>query len=811
MDVSAILQQLTAEEKAALCAGKDFWFLQGVPRLGAPSIMVADGPHGLRKQTSSQGFALGDNVPATCFPTASALASTWNRDLLQAVGAALGEEALAEGVGVVLGPGVNIKRSPLGGRNFEYFSEDPYLSSAMAAAFIQGVQGTGVGASIKHFAVNNQETRRMSIDAQVDERALREIYLASFEQAVKSAQPWTVMAAYNKLNGVACCEHRELLTAIVRDEWGYGGLVLSDWGAVDQRAPALAAGLDLAMPGLPGEAGAEIVQAVRQDRLPQASLDQAARRVLTLIAKAAAQPAGPADGGRCDHHNLARQAASEGAVLLKNTGGALPLARQEAVAVIGALARFPRYQGAGSSQVTPSRLDTAYDGMAQRVGEARLRYATGYHPSDETPDPVLLAEAQQAAQGADVAVVFVGLPAAYETEGVDRDHMRLPPSHNALVEAVAQVAHRVVVVLMNGAPVEMPWHGEVQTILEAYLGGQAGGSAVAQLLYGEVNPSGKLAETFPLRLEDHPAHAFFPGGPQTVEYRESIYVGYRYYDAAQTEVLFPFGHGLSYTRFAYSDLRLSAAAIQDAETLTVAITVANCGDRAGQEVVQLYVRDVQTTVFRPMQELRGFAKAQLLPGKAQTVAFPLDRRSFAYYDTELHDWHVESGTFEIRVGASSRDIRATALVEVQGTRPQQPSGTQRGQLAAYYKPTAHGGWPPEAFAALLGRPRPPNAPKQQGRYTLNTPLADMKGSALAWLLRAVIRRQAERAGPVDANGPAARMAQRVADELPLRMLRMGSNGRITPGMLRGLLLMVNGRPLQGLRALLGALRRPSAR
>jgi beta-glucosidase len=813
MDVEATLSQLTLEEKAALCSGRDFWHLEPVPRLGIPAVMVADGPHGLRKQRDAGGsLSLTDNVPATCFPTAVTLASTWNRDLLRQVGAAIGEEARAEGVCVVLGPGVNIKRSPLAGRNFEYYSEDPYLSGALAVAFIEGLQGTGVGASVKHFVANNQETRRLSIDVIVDERALREIYLAGFEHAVKAAQPWTVMAAYSRLNGTYCCEHEELLTGILREEWGFRGLVVSDWGAVNRRVEGLMAGLDLEMPGVASGRDARIIQAVQEGRLRMEVLDRTVERVLALISKAVAAEAAD-DYDRDAHHDLARRAASEGAVLLKNQEEILPLGPDQSIALIGAFAKHPRYQGGGSSGVTPNRMDAAYDAVARRVGaSAELSYAAGYDPQAESGDPALIEEAQRVAQSVEIAVIVVGLPDLYETEGVDRQHMALPAHHDALIEAVAEVNPNVVVVLMNGAPVEMPWQGRARAILEAYLGGQAGGSALAQLLYGEVNPSGKLAETFPCRLEDHPAHAFFPGGPRTVEYRESIYVGYRYYDTADQAVLFPFGHGLSYTSFAYSDLRLSAPEIRDSDELEVTVTVTNTGERAGKEVVQLYVRDIESTVFRPMQELKGFAKVRLEPGASKDVAFTLDRRSFATWDAELQDWHVEAGAFEIRVGASSRDIRAAATVEVIATTSHAPELEQRERLAEYDDPAGHDTFSEEAFAALYGRSLPPNRPERPGEYTLNTPLADMRGSLGASLLRAFIWRQAKDAFEGDEESPMARQAEVFLKEMPLRTLLMSGGGEITLDTLEGLLKLANGHLIQGVRALLRARRggRPSA-
>lgn len=808
MDIQDILSQLTLEEKAALCSGRDFWNLESVPRLGVRSITVTDGPHGLRKQSQRvDGFAPGHTVPATCFPTAVTLASSWNRDLVREVGAAIGEEARAERVSVVLGPGANIKRSPLCGRNFEYYSEDPYLSSAMATAFVEGVQQMGIGTSLKHFVANNQETRRFSINAVVDERALREIYLASFEQAVKVGQPLTVMAAYNRLNGVYCTEHRQLLTEILRDEWGYRGLVMSDWGAVSQRVAGLMAGLDLEMPGLKNDHDPAIVQTVREGRLPMEVLDQAVKRVLTLIDETAVPESAFPQYDRDAHHDLARRAAGEGAVLLKNDQAILPLSSSQSIAVIGAFAKKPRYQGAGSSMVAPNRVHAAYDAIARRVGaSATLSYAAGYDPKADVPDPALIDEARRVAQDAEVALIFAGLPDFYETEGVDRQDMAMPAGHNALIEAVAQANPNTVVVLMNGAPIEMPWHNNVRAILEAYLGGQAGGSAVAQVLYGEVNPSGKLAETFPLRLEDHPAHVFFPGGPRTVEYRESIYVGYRYYDTAAKPVLFPFGHGLSYTGFSYSELHLSAPTVGDTVGLQVTVDVTNIGNRSGQEVVQLYIRDVESTVFRPAQELKGFAKVGLEPGERKTITFALNRRSFAYWDAGLHDWYVEPGEFEIRVGASSRDIRATATVEVTTTGSGNPSISRRERLAEYCEPAGQATFSRDAFAGLYGRPLPPNRAQRPGEYTLNTPVGDMRGSLAARLLRAVIRRQADAGVPADPDSPMARHAESMLEQTPLRMFLLDADGSTTPEMLDGLLQLMNGRLVEGARALVRAIR-----
>ena len=494
-----LLVQMTLEEKASFCSGRDFWHLKGIERLGIPSIMLTDGPHGLRKQTvSGERIDLNASVPATCFPTAAALAATWNRDLVYRVGQALAQECLAEKVAILLGPGANIKRSPLCGRNFEYFSEDPYLTGEMAKAHIQGVQSKGIGTALKHYAANNQESRRMSIDAIVDERALREIYLTGFEIAVRGAQPATVMCAYNRVNGTYCSEHRRLLTEILRDEWGYTGVVVSDWGAVNQRVKGLAAGLDLEMPGSRGQNDALLVKAIEAGELDETVLDRAVERLLTLTLRLTGVLKEDASYDRNAHHALARQVAGEAAVLLKNEGGILPLGAVGSIALIGAFAKTPRHQGAGSSQVKPTRLENLYDELVKLVGhEQTVGYADGYRLRGDTVDQALLGEACSVAAQAAVAIVCVGLPDSFEVEGVDRAHMRLPQSHDALVEAVAGVNPNVVVVLSNGSPVEMPWEDRVKGILEGYLGGQAGGGAIADILTGRVNPSGKLCRDFP--------------------------------------------------------------------------------------------------------------------------------------------------------------------------------------------------------------------------------------------------------------------------------------------------------------------------
>lgn len=668
-DIKGLISQMSLEEKASLCSGADFWHTKPIERLGIPSIMMTDGPHGLRKQDESSGeIGIGNSVPATCFPTAAALASSWNRKLLEKVGETIAKECLAEGVSILLGPGVNIKRSPLCGRNFEYYSEDPYLSTEMAASFIKGVQSKGVGTSLKHFVANNQEHRRLSINALIDERTLREIYLASFEGAVKKAKPWTVMAAYNKVNGEYCSQNKYLLTDILRNEWGFDGFVVSDWGAVDKREKALLAGLELEMPSSNGFGDKKIVEAVRSGKIPEKVLDRAVERLLKIIFKAVENRKDGITYDKEEHHRLAREVAKECVVLLKNEDNILPLKTNSKIAVIGSFAKNVRYQGGGSSHVNPTKVDVPYDEILKVVDNvSNVLYANGYDIESDEVQMELIEKAKKIAKESDVAVIFAGLPEKYESEGYDRENLLLPESQNKLIEEVLKVQKNVIVLLFNGAPVEMPWVNEVRGIMECYLGGQAIGGAIAELLFGRANPSGKLAETFPKKLAHNPSHPYFPGEDDMVEYREGIFVGYRYYDKKEIEPLFPFGFGLSYTSFEYSDLEVDKKQAKDTDTITVKVKVKNVGNVAGKEIVQLYVRDIESSVIRPDKELKGFEKVELKPGEEKIVTFTLDKRAFAYYNTGLKDWYVESGEFEILIGKSSRDIVLKDIVKIEST------------------------------------------------------------------------------------------------------------------------------------------------
>ncbi|MCB1846507.1 MAG: glycoside hydrolase family 3 C-terminal domain-containing protein [Halieaceae bacterium] len=808
---SELVQQLSNAEKATLCTGRTFWELHGVARLGLPSLWVTDGPHGLRKQQGdSDHIGLNDSVPAVCFPPAVGLASTWNRDLLQEIGAALGEACVSEKVSVLLGPGVNIKRSPLCGRNFEYFSEDPYLAGQMGAAWVRGVQSQGVGTSLKHYAANNQESHRMVVDAIVDERTLREIYLPGFEITVTEAQPWTVMCSYNKLNGTYLAENHRLLTGILKDEWGHTGLVVTDWGACNDRVEGIAAGLELEMPGNGGIHTPAVLAALGNGELSEAQLDAAATRVVELILKSRPAFETDRDYDRDAHHLLARQAAEQACVLLKNDGALLPLAKGGKLAVIGALAVAPRYQGSGSSQINPTRLDIPLAEIQRLLGsEQAPRYAAGYNLDDDACDQRLIDEALAIARDADTVVLFAGLPDSYESEGFDRTHMRLPAAQLQLIEAVARLTERLVVVLQNGAPVELPFVDRVPALLETYLGGQAGGSAVARILFGEANPSGKLAETFPARLEDAPCQDWFPGEPRQVQYREGLWVGYRYFSSTETPVAFPFGHGLSYTTFAYHKLRLAGEAgnwtvdatqLGDWDGLRLQCEIENTGAVAGYEIAQLYIGAPSGAVYRPRRELRSFAKVWLEPGQTGTVVFELGSRAFAHWCTHARDWRVAPGEYRVEVGASCADIRLDCALQVLSTHQ---AGPRDPALAPYFEP-AKRAFNELAFAALLGRPLAPVAPARP--YHPNSTLGDVQSTLLGKLLHQVILRTMKKMAPAGSDEKTERMMAAMVAEMPLRNLVVFSRGRFSPRDLQLCIQLMNGQYRTALQTLLSGRR-----
>lgn len=685
LDVKKLVNELTLEEKASLCSGADFWHTKAIDRLNIPAAMVSDGPHGIRKQESlADHMGVAESIKAIGFPTASAMACSFDRDLLHKVGDALGEECVAEDLAVLLGPGINMKRSPICGRNFEYYSEDPVVAGELGAAFVNGVQEHGVGTSLKHFAANNQEWRRMSISAEIDERTLREIYLAAFETVVKKAQPWTIMCSYNRINGVYSCENDWLLNKVLRDEWGFEGLVMTDWGAMDERVPSLKAGLDLEMPDCHGETDKLIVKAVQSGELEEPVLDTAVERILTMVdkyltARKGIDPASmvhplPSSVERgydvAAHHALARTTAEQSAVLLKNED-ILPLQKDKKIAFIGEFAKVPRIQGGGSSHINNTSIESALDAAGDSVS-----YAQGFHIDEETTDETLLQEAITLAKESDVAVIFAGLPDSFESEGFDRTHLNMPANQNELIARISEVRPNVVVVLHSGSPIAMPWLDKVAGVLQMYLAGQASGGAAVNLLFGDATPCGKLAETFPLHLEDNPSYLNFPGNRKKVCYQEGVFIGYRYYDKKKMDVLFPFGYGLSYTDFTYSNMKVTVNGknatdvdvIKETDEIVVSADITNTGNCDGAEIVQLYIKNPVVYEIRPEKELRDFAKVFLKAGETKTVTFTLNARAFSYYETRIHDWYAESGDYEILLASSSRDIRLQDTVSITGSK-----------------------------------------------------------------------------------------------------------------------------------------------
>lgn len=655
---------MTLEEKVSLCAGVDFWHLKGVERLGIPSVMVTDGPHGLRRQADkADHLGINQSMESVCFPAGCATASSFDRNLLKKLGEIIGDECQAMNVSTILGPAMNIKRSPLCGRNFEYYSEDPYVSTELGTAMVEGVQSKNIGTSVKHFLANNQEKRRMTVSSEMDERTLREIYLASFEGVVKKAKPWTVMNSYNQINGEYVGDCKKYLTDILRDEWGFNGVVVSDWGAVNERVKALEAGLDLEMP--PNKSNEELLlKAVQEGVLKESVVDQACDRLLNVIFRYTENHIENTVFEYESHHEIAAQIEADCIVLLKNEHHILPLKPEQKIAFIGKYAEAPRYQGGGSSHINSWKVESALEAVS---AFAEVSYAKGFIDEKDEICKDLMAEAVTTAAEADVAVVFAGLPDNFESEGYDRKHMNLPDCQNVLITEILKVQKNVIVILHNGSPVLMPWKNQVQGILEAYLGGQAVGKAVVNVLYGKVNPSGRLAETFPLRVEDTPSYLTYGKGKDKAFYNEGVFVGYRYYSSRKQQVLFPFGYGLSYTTFTYSNLRLNKSEMTDKEKVTVSVTVKNTGTLVGKEVIQLYVESESQEISRPIRELRGFEKIGLEPGEEKTVSFELDMRAFSYWKEEIHDWYAD-GIFKIQIGKNAQEVLLEETFKVTTTK-----------------------------------------------------------------------------------------------------------------------------------------------
>ena len=784
-----IIKQMTLEEKCYLFSGKDFWQTRSVERLGVPNMTLSDGPHGIRKQ-AGEGDQLGLNpsLPATCYPTAAAVANSWDVELGEEIGAHLGAEAASQGVCVVLGPGLNIKRSPFCGRNFEYFSEDPYLAGKLAASYIRGIQKNGVAACPKHFAANSQELRRMASDSVMDERTLREIYLTGFEIAVKEGHSKSIMSSYNRINGVYANENRHLLQEILRDEWGFDGFVVSDWGGSNDHVEGVRAGSHLEMPTTGGDSDLELIDAVKSGRISQELLDRRVDELLDVILSTAGAVK-PLEGKPFDvekHHAMAARASEQSIVLLKNEGNLLPLKQGTKVAVIGEFAQKARYQGAGSSVVNPTRLDNAMD-VIQGFGLDVAGFEAGY-PRSGKGDPAMQARAVELAKKADTVLLYIGLDEISESEGLDRSHMRLPQSQIDLIEAVSKANPNVVAVMSAGSAVEMPWLPKVKALVHGYLCGQAGASSVLKVILGQVNPSGKLAESYPVRYEDVSSAPYFPAKERTAEYREGLFVGYRYFETAKTPVLFPFGFGLSYTTFEYSGLTVTEK--------EASFTLKNTGGMDGAEVAQLYVSKPDGEVFRPAKELKGFAKVFLKAGESKKVTIPLDDKAFRYFNVDTSKFEVEGGAWTVLIGASCADIKLSGTVEVQGTGAKPPYDKEK--FAKYFSGDIKSVSDAE-FEALLGRPIPDG--HWSGMLDMNDALCQMyyaKGAAgrLAYkILTHFINKSIEKGKP--------NLNLLFNYNMPFRAIAKMTGGICTMEMAEGILTIVNGHFFKGLGAVIG--------
>lgn len=774
MNIEQILEKMTLEEKIALCSGEDFWHTKEMKRYSVPSMMMSDGPHGLRKQEESADMlGINESVPATSFPTAVSSACSWDKTLLKKMGEAIAREAIANGVNVVLGPGANIKRNPLCGRNFEYFSEDPYLTGKLAAAHISGIEKTGAGSSLKHFALNNQEYKRLSSDSLADERAMREIYLSGFEMAVKEGRPSTVMCAYNKINGTYCSDNHWLLTELLRDEWGFDGLVVTDWGAMSDRIKAFEAGCDLMMPGGSAYMEKESIEAVRQGMLSEEAVNESARRVLELAAKTKSEKNEPADLEA--HYELARQIAQESAVLLKNENEILPLEKEADVIFVGHMAKQIRYQGAGSSHINPWKLMNVTDACPE------VKFYEGCLADGSTTEE-LLKEAEEAAKAAKKAVVFAGLTDIYESEGFDRENMKMPGGHVQMIERIASVNPNVIVVLMCGSAVELPWIEKVKAVLYMGLPGEAGAEAIKNLLFGKACPCGKLAETWPLRYDDCICKDYY--GTKNAQYRESIYVGYRYYESANVKVRFPFGYGMSYTSFVYSDLRV--------EGNRVSCIIKNTGNRAGKEIVQLYIEPVHSTVHRPVRELKGFEKVELKPGESKKVSFLLNERSFAIWQ---NGWKIPEGDYHICVGKNAHEICLIEEVHKKGEKI-----FDEENLPNWYH-TLKGVPAQSDFETLLGR-KIVEKPLKKGEFTKENTIMEMKDYSLImklvyWGMETAM---AKKYGGRDYTNPTFKMMMTMSMDCSISGMQI--NGGIKGNTMQGLLEIANGRLLKGIRLML---------
>lgn len=781
-EIKTLITKMTLEEKAGLCSGYDFWSTKPIKRLGVPSVCVSDGPHGLRKENDDdKNVGMKSSFPATAFPPAVNLASSWSEEMAYKLGDALGKECLDQNVSVILGPGINIKRSPLCGRNFEYLSEDPYLAGILSRNYIEGVQSNDVGTSLKHFCANNQEKLRMTINSVVDERALREIYLPAFEEAVK-AQPDTVMCSYNRLNGTYLSDNKRMLTDILRDEWGFKGIVMSDWNATNNRVEGIRAGLDLEMPSSGGNTDKQIVNAVKEGRLDEKQLDVIVERMLDFIFKSYSRLQPDYVANYEEAHNVAREIAEQSIVLLKNENNVLPFDESDDdIAVIGELARTFRYQGSGSSRINPYKLVNFLDAL--ELNGKKYEFAPAYDVNSDKLDETLLQEAVKVAKNHKRVLLFVGLTDQYESEGYDRKHLSIPKSHSDIIDVVTSINPNTVVVLLGGSPVAMPWIYKVNALLNAYLPGEAGGEAIYNIVFGKVNPSGKLAETYPIKLEDNIVSQYFPMGPKNVEYRESIFVGYRYYDSADKNVLFPFGYGLSYTKFEYSDLKI--------DDLTISYTVKNVGNRDGYEICQLYINDPNPVVFKAKKELKGFKKVFIKAGESVTVEHSLDYRSFAFYNTLINDWYAQNGNYNIMIGASSRDIRLQGEIYVEFDQTEKNVPDYKSICPSYYAIDSISEISQREFYSLYGNNDvPPNALSKRGYFDYNTTIGELKvcliGKMIVKFAPSLIKSQVP-----NADLTTLLMIQQGMEEMPLRGLVGITSGLVDNKVIEGMLLWGN--------------------
>lgn len=798
MDIKSVLQKLTLEEKCALASGISFWDTTPIDRVGVPSVNMADGPHGLRKEIIESDVAnvMQKSQEATCFPTAVTLASSWDRELVGEVANAIAEECIDQDVTTVLGPGINIKRNPLCGRNFEYFSEDPYLAGQLSASYVSAVQKRGVGTSLKHFAANSQEYRRFVTSSEVDERAFREIYLPAFEITVKNAQPYTIMCSYNPINGIHASDNKRLLTDILRIEWGYKGIVISDWGAVNDRVKGIQAGLDIEMPTSDGVHDDDIALAVKNGELEENDLDIVVERILKYVYKCS-ENREKNHNKACDydsHHKIAAKAAREGAVLLKNVCHSLPIKEDSKIAVIGTMAKSMRYQGSGSSRINPKKLVSFTDYLTSINKE--FEYADGYVPEGDGYNKKLLAEAVKKATGKDYVLAFIGLTDEYESEGFDRTHLELPKGHNQLIEELLKVNENVIIVLSCGSPIKMPWLDKVKAVLNMYLCGQAGGEACYDLLFGKASPCGKLAETFPLSLADNPAFLYYQMGPQTVEYRESIYVGYRYYDSADKQTLYPFGYGLSYSEFEYSNLQVDKTELSNKETLKLSFDIKNIGNYDAKEIAQVYVKDIESTIFREEKALKGFEKVYLKKGQRKTVAIEIDSRAFSFYNTGKNDWDIEQGDFEILIGASSKDIRLSQTVFVRGSQEGIPDYRQTAPV--YYNIETASDISDKQFEVLLGRAITENKSYKKGEIDFNATVDDIRVTILGKFVRWAAYTFSTVVLPKGSPLYMKKMVKNSVLVMPLRSMYAMTNGMVPKESVEGLMTAFNGKTFKGL-------------